>query len=55
MIEKVQIEKKEDREQLALILFRNGYTVKEIKTKQNGTSKFTYFVEFEKMGQAKND
>lgn len=46
----VKIDNKEDREQLALILIKNGYIVSIAKKKEVGKSKFDYFVNFEKGG-----
>lgn len=45
---RIEVDKKEDREDLALILFKNGYTVKLAKEKPQGSSKIVYFVEYEK-------
>lgn len=45
---RIEIDKKEDREALALILVKNGYTVKITKGKPQGGSKAVYFVEYEK-------
>ena len=45
---RIEVEKKEDREALAVILFKNGYTVKLAKEKPQGGSKLVYFVEYDK-------
>lgn len=45
---RIEVEKKEDREDLALILFKNGYTVKLTKETPQGAKKSVYFVEYEK-------
>ncbi len=43
---RIKIDKKEDSEQLALLLIKNGYKVKIVKEKATG-SKLAYFVEYE--------
>ena len=43
---RIKIDKKEDSEQLALLLIKNGYKVKIGKEKVTG-SKLAYFVEYE--------
>lgn len=45
---RIEVDKKEDREDLALILIKNGYTVRIAKEKPQGGSKFVFFVEYEK-------
>lgn len=44
---KIKVENKEDREQLALILIRNGYVVSIEKEKEIGKSKLNYYVKYE--------
>lgn len=42
---KLRIEQKEDRESLAVILFRNGYTVKQVKIRRtDGKNRYNYYV-----------
>ena len=43
---RIKIDKKEDSEQLALLLIKNGYKVKIVTEKVTG-SKLAYFVEYE--------
>lgn len=42
---KLKVAKQEDRDQMVVILARNGYTVRQGKEKRNGDKTFTYFVE----------
>jgi len=42
---KIKVAKAEDRDQMIVILARNGYTVRQTKEKLNGEKVFTYYVE----------
>lgn len=44
--ERIQITKPDDREAVIVILARNGYTVRQGRTKNPGTGKAVAFVEF---------
>jgi len=44
--QKIDCELKADREALAVILAKNGYTVRIGKEQRGKTSKYTYFVEY---------
>jgi hypothetical protein len=47
MKQRIKISNKEDRETVAIVLIRNGYTVKIVALK-NSAGKNEYYVEFEK-------
>lgn len=42
----LRIENKDDREKIASVLFRNGYTVSTVRRKRNGRS-YEYYVKYE--------
>lgn len=45
---RLKVENKDDRENLAVILFRNGYTVNQSKVRTNeSTKRYIYYVEIE--------
>lgn len=50
--QKIVIETKQDRETVALILARNGYTVRLCRTKSGKSNNYTYYVEYWKEGGA---
>lgn len=56
MNERIQIEcaEKSDREALALILVRNGYTVRWCKAKKPGGNGYTHYIEYWKGGKQDN-
>lgn len=50
---RIECEKMDDRDNLVVILARNGYTVRQVREKPNPkASKYTYFVEYWKGGAA---
>ncbi|MEG1758257.1 MAG: hypothetical protein RR235_07350 [Oscillospiraceae bacterium] len=48
---KLYIDKAQDRETVACILIRNGYTVKQSKEKSAGSKSFIWYLEFAKDGE----
>lgn len=49
---RIECEKPDDRDQLVVILARNGYTVRQIREKLNPkASRYTYYVEYWKEGK----
>lgn len=45
---KIECAKAEDRDNLVMILARNGYTVRQIKEKKPKGNAYTYYVEYSK-------
>lgn len=41
---RLEIENKEDREALAVILFKNGYTVKQTRSRKIDNKRYVYYV-----------
>lgn len=48
---KIKVAKAEDRDEMIVILARNGYTVRQGKEKRNGEKTFTHYVEVMEDGQ----
>lgn len=48
--QKISVELKQDREALLLILAKNGYTVRQTRTKSSKGTSYNYFVEYRKEG-----
>ncbi len=48
--QKIFIETKQDREAVILVLARNGYTVRQGRTKTGKSNNYTYYVEYWKEG-----
>lgn len=48
--QKIVIEAKQDREAVILVLARNGYTVRQGRTKTGKSNNYTYYVEYWKEG-----
>ena len=42
---KIKVSKQDDRDTLCVILCRNGYTVRQAKEKNPGSSSYQYYVE----------
>lgn len=50
-VNRLEIEKAEDRDAVVVILARNGYTVRQAKEKVGKNTRYTYYVEFWKGGR----
>lgn len=43
---RILCEKEQDRDALVLILARNDYTVRHVKERKNGGSRYTHYIEY---------
>lgn len=50
-VNRLEIEKAEDRDAVVVILARNGYTVRQAKEKVGKNTRYTYYVEFWRGGR----